>query len=350
MGQPIDSLIVPQEYQPEARRARAQVIETGATAIESVRRRKEGSLIHVNVSMRRISASGGEPFIAVSTQDITELKRLRDGQQRMRDANRLDSEFLASMSHELRTPLNAIIGFAELMSKGKVGPVSAPHQEYLGDILTSSNHLLQLMNDVLDLAKMESGKMAFRPKSVDLTKLVGEVRNILRGLAAGKKLQIETEADLEFSSKVASVVVDPVWVKQVLHNYLSNAIKFTPEEGRITIRILSEGPDLFRLAVEDTGIGVPPEDLDKLFLEFQQIDARAAKKYQGIGLGLSLTKKLVEAHGGRVEVSSTLGAGSTFSAVFPRGPTAPRPQSRGGDGHIATLGDTDALPRLVSGP
>ena len=147
----------------------------------------------------------------------------------MQEASRLKSEFLANMSHELRTPLNAIIGFAELMHRGKVGPVSAEHQEYLGDILTSSKHLLQLINDVLDLAKVESGKMEFRPEPVDLAKLAGEVRDILRGLAASKRLQVEIHVDPE----VATVVVDPARVKQILYNYLSNAIKFTPEGGRI---------------------------------------------------------------------------------------------------------------------
>jgi PAS domain S-box-containing protein len=348
VGQPIEALIVPQEHQAEALRARAAVVETGAAVMESVRRHRGGSLIQVNVSMRRIDVPGAGPCIVVSTQDITELKRLRDEQQRMRDGNGLNSGFLASMAHELRSPLNAIIGFAELMHRGKVGPVSPQHQEYLGDILTSSNHLLQLVNDVLDLAKVESGTMVFRPEAIDLMKLVGEVRDVLRELAASRKLQVETEADPEFSSGAVSVVVDPARVKQVLYNFLSNAMKFTPDTGRITIRVLGEGPDLFRLSVMDTGIGVPPEDLDKLFLDFQQIDAHAARRYQGTALGLALTKKIVEAHGGRVEVTSISGTGSTFSAVLPRGVAAPRLEARGADGRIATPLDTNVPPRLAS--
>ena len=192
----------------------------------------------------------------------------------MQEASRLKSEFLANMSHELRTPLNAIIGFAELMHRGKVGPVSAEHQEYLGDILTSSKHLLQLINDVLDLAKVESGKMEFRPESVDLAKLAREVCDILRGLAASRRLQVETHVDPE----VATVVVDPARVKQILYNYLSNAIKFTPPGGRIAIRIVPEGPALFRIDVEDTGVGIAADDLGKLFVEFQQLDASAAEE------------------------------------------------------------------------
>jgi CheY-like chemotaxis protein len=193
-------------------------------------------------------------------------------------------------------------------------PVSAEHYEYLGDILTSSKHLLQLINDVLDLAKVESGKMEFRLESVDLTKLAREVCDIVRGLAASGRLQVETCVDPE----VVTVVVDPARVKQMLYNYVSNAIKFTPAGGRIAIRILPDGPDMFRIDVEDTGVGIAADDLGKLFVEFQQLDASAAKTYQGTGLGLALTKKLAEAHGGRVAVRSTPGEGSTFSVILPR--------------------------------
>jgi PAS domain S-box-containing protein len=232
---------------------------------------------------------------------------------RIQSASRLKSEFLANMSHELRTPLNAIIGFAELMHKGKVGPVSSQHHEYLGDILSSSKHLLQLINDVLDLAKIESGRMEFRPEWVDLAKLVREVRDILRGLAASKRLHVNTHVD----AAIPMVFVDPARVKQILFNYLSNAIKFTAEEGTVAIRIMLEGPDWFRIDVEDTGIGIPADDLGSLFVEFQQLDAGSAKRHQGTGLGLALTKRLAEAHGGRVAVRSTPGGGSTFSAILP---------------------------------
>jgi signal transduction histidine kinase len=199
-----------------------------------------------------------------------------------------------------------------------MGPVSVEHQEYLGDILTSSKHLLQLVNDVLDLAKVESGKMDFRPEQVDLVALTGEVRDILRGLAAAKRIKIETYVD----PTAASVVVDPARLKQVLYNCLSNAIKFTANEGRVTIRVVPEELDFFRVDVEDTGIGIPEEDLGRLFVEFQQLDSGAAKKHQGTGLGLALTKSIVEAHGGRVEVRSVPGHGSTFSALLPRDTTS----------------------------
>jgi protein-histidine pros-kinase len=270
--------------------------------------RKDGSEFPIEISLSPLQTEDGT-LVSSAIRDITERKRL-EGQ--MQEASRLKSEFLANMSHELRTPLNAIIGFADLMHRGRVN--AADHHEYLGDILTSSRHLLQLVNDVLDLAKVESGKMEFRPEVVDLTKLVGEVRDILRGLAASKRLRIETTIEPD----VATVVVDASRVKQILYNYLSNAIKFTPEDGRIHVRIRAEEATLFRIDVEDTGIGVAAGDMDKLFVEFQQLDASAAKEYQGTGLGLALTKKLAEAHGGRIAVRSTPGEGSTFSVILPR--------------------------------
>jgi CheY-like chemotaxis protein/two-component sensor histidine kinase len=191
------------------------------------------------------------------------------------------------------------------------------HEEYLGDILTSSRHLLQLINDVLDLAKVESGQMEFRPESVDTVALVEDVRNILRGLAGSRRINVDVHVD----PVVSGVVVDPVRVKQILYNFLSNAIKFTPDRGRVAVRVGPEGADAFRIDVEDTGVGIRPEDLGRLFVEFEQLDSGIAKEYSGTGLGLALTRRLAEAHGGRVEVQSATGEGSTFSAVLPRAAT-----------------------------
>lgn len=227
--------------------------------------------------------------------------------------DRLGDEFLAHVSHELRTPLNAIIGFAELMFKGKVGPVSDDHKEYLGDILDSSRHLLQVMNDVLDIAKLELGNMEFRTEPTDPGRVVAEVRDNLRALAASKRISVKTELD----AAVAQVVLDPSKLRQVLYNYLSNALKFTPEDGSVTIRVVREALERFRIEVEDTGIGIRNEDTRRLFVAFQQLDAGMAKKYPGAGLGLALTKRMAEAQGGHVGVSSELGKGSTFWTVLP---------------------------------
>jgi signal transduction histidine kinase/DNA-binding response OmpR family regulator len=241
-------------------------------------------------------------------------RELEEQSRRVQEATRLKSEFLANMSHELRTPLNAIIGFAELMHDGKVGPVSPLHKECLDDILTSSRHLLQLINDVLDLSKVEAGKMEFRPEPLSLERLAGEVRDILRGLAAQKRIRLAVEVD----PALGEIVLDAGKLKQVLYNFLSNALKFTAEGGHVTLRARAEGADRFRVEVEDDGIGIRPEDLDRLFAEFQQLDSSAAKTYAGTGLGLALTKRIVEAQGGRVGVSSVHGRGSVFHAILPR--------------------------------
>jgi CheY-like chemotaxis protein len=218
------------------------------------------------------------------------------------------------MSHELRTPLNAIIGFAQLMHDGKVGPVSTDHKEYLGDILNSGRRLLELINDVLDLARIESGKMEFCPESVKLSSLVEQVCMILKSPTTNKRLKIETE----LSPEAEELFIDPAKLKQVLYNYLSNAIKFTPDGGVISIRALSEENDRFRLEVRDTGLGIGRDRIGELFLEFKQLEAGLSKKHQGTGLGLALTKKIVEAQGGQVGVLSTVGEGSSFYAILPK--------------------------------
>ena len=247
-----------------------------------------------------------------------ELARLyeesKEQSYRIQEANRRKSEFLANMSHELRTPLNGIIGFAEIMHDGKVGAISERHKEFLGDILSSSRHLLQLINDVLDLSKVEAGKLEFVPERTDPAMVVGEARDVVRALAAKKRINVTSEID----PALGVIESEQKSLKQILYNYLSNALKFTPDDGAVTVRVRAEDAKNFRIEVEDSGIGIKPEDVGRLFVEFQQLDATTAKKYAGTGLGLALTKRIVEAQGGRVGVTSTPGKGSIFYAVLPR--------------------------------
>ena len=231
--------------------------------------------------------------------------------ERLQEATRMKSEFLANMSHELRTPLNAIIGLSRLLHDGRVAAV-AKQQEFLGDILSSGKHLLQLINDVLDLSKVESGKMEFRPELIDLVRVITEVTSILRTTAATKQIHIDSSV----ATDLGEVFLDAARFKQVLYNYLSNALKFTPEAGKVSLRVEREGPEHLRLVVADTGIGISKADQAKLFVEFQQLEAGASKQYGGTGLGLALTKRLVEAQGGSVGVTSEPAVGSQFYAVL----------------------------------
>jgi len=249
----------------------------------------------------------------LAAEMMVEQLRIADIEKiRVEEATRLKSEFLAAMSHELRTPLNAIIGFTQILYDGKVDPASPEHTEYLGDVLTSARHLLQLINDVLDLSKVEAGKMEFHVEPVDLSALIAEVLNILRTSVTAKHLHIDTEVD----ATVTDVVLDAGRFKQVLYNYLSNAFKFTPDDGRVTVRVAGEGGQ-FRVEVADTGPGIPEEDVRRLFTRFEQLDNKG-RRQPGTGLGLALTKRLVEAQGGSVGVHSTVGKGTTFYAVLPR--------------------------------
>ncbi len=248
--------------------------------------------------------------------------RLEDENRRIQEASRLKSQFLANMSHELRTPLNAVIGFADLLHGGIVKPDSPKHREFLGHIGTSGRHLLQLINDVLDLSKVEAGKFEFFPEPVQLPQIVKEALDVVHTALTRKSLQVQVDID----PALQGLELDPARLKQALYNYLSNAIKFTPEGGRLVVRARPEGPAHFRLEVEDSGIGIAPSDLPRLFTEFQQLDSGPAKQHAGTGLGLALTRRLVQAQGGQVGVRSVPGVGSVFHLVLPRRPgAAPAP-------------------------
>jgi PAS domain S-box-containing protein len=313
--------LTPIEWAEVARRANEQLASDGmARAWEQEYVTKDGARVPVLVGATMLEA----PKYMAVVLDISERKKLEEMRarslqlevenRRIQEANRLKSEFLANMSHELRTPLNAIIGFSELLHDGEVRPETPEYKEFLGDILASGRHLLQLINDVLDLSKVEAGKLEFHPEAVEVQRTVSEVVAILRTTAAEKRIRVETDVD----AGLEGVVIDPARFKQVLYNYISNALKFTPAGGRVVIRGRPEHAGAFRLEVEDTGIGIAAADIPSLFTEFKQLDSGAAKKHGGTGLGLALTKRLVEAQGGSVGVTSSEGCGSTFHAIFPR--------------------------------
>jgi PAS domain S-box-containing protein len=293
------------------------------TRTELLGARAGGTTFPVEVSLVGVETDG-TPSFAWFMRDLTNQKAaesallrgivLEEENRRVQEASRLKSEFLANMSHELRTPLNAIIGFAELLHDGQVTPHMPEFKDFLHDILKSGQHLLQLINDVLDLSKVEAGRLEFHPEDTALDQLVTESIAILRPLASQKRLSLAQEVD----PAVNQVFVDRSRLKQVLYNYLSNAIKFTADGGRVSVRVSAEDQDHFRVDVTDSGVGIAAEDLPRLFIEFNQLEAGAAKKHQGTGLGLALTRRLVEAQAGRVAVTSTPGAGSTFSAILPR--------------------------------
>jgi signal transduction histidine kinase len=263
---------------------------------------------HAVARVREVAASRRAQELSIHSAGLERENR------RIVEASRLKSEFIANMSHELRTPLNAIIGFSQLIFDGKTDPASPKHRTFVGHILTSARHLLQLINDVLDLAKVEAGKLEVLCTAVALEALVNEAADVMRGGFAAKQIRFDVQVD----ASLATAWIDPDRFKQVLYNYLSNALKFTQDGGCVALRAKALDQAWFRLEVEDDGAGINPEDVDKLFSEFHQLRASTGKFHPGTGLGLALTKRLVEAQGGSVAVSSVPGRGSVFSAVFRR--------------------------------
>jgi signal transduction histidine kinase len=231
----------------------------------------------------------------------------------LQEASRLKIDFLANMSHELRTPLNAVLGFSELMIDKKVGSLNAKQLDYLNDIHASGSHLLRLINNILDLAKIEAGKTELRIESFDMGEVIEEVTSIIQPLADKKHIQISRN----LSPNIKIVRIDKNKFRQILYNLLSNAIKFTLDRGTVQVEVASYGSNTFILSVTDSGIGIAKENFSKLFIPFVQLDSGLGRHYEGSGLGLTLTKNIVKLHGGDMRVESTLGKGSTFSAVMP---------------------------------
>ncbi|SDT97071.1 PAS domain S-box-containing protein [Verrucomicrobium sp. GAS474] len=298
--------------------------EEGRNAEEGWRIRKDGTRFWANVTITALRNEAGEIFgFSKITRDLTKQKEttallaqrnaaLEIAMARVEEVSRLKSEFLSNMSHELRTPLNSVIGFSEFLRDQKPGPLNADQREYLDDVLKSAHYLLQLINDLLDLAKIEAGRMELLLESFSLRAHAEEVVSQMRPLLEKKGLHFVSRLEVE------TVVLDPKKIRQILNNLLSNAIKFTHAEGKIELAIVPAGENQIEIIVRDTGIGIKEEDFDRLFGEFQQLDSGVSRRYQGSGLGLALTKKLVTLHGGAIRVESVFSMGSTFIVTLPK--------------------------------
>ena len=243
-----------------------------------------------------------------------ESQRLGEENRQIREASQLKSQFLANMSHELRTPLNAIIGFSDLLASEQVTPATPKYREFVGHIRNSGQHLLELINDVLDVSKIAAGKLEFHPEPMNVPRAVQEVIDMLQVAALQNAVVISTEIE----PGLDNLVLDRTRFKQMLANYLSNAIKFSHPGGAVKLRVLAGADNRLRVEVQDSGIGIAATDLAHLFTEFNQIDNSSTRRHSGTGLGLALTRMLATAQGGSVGVHSALGAGSTFHFVLRR--------------------------------
>ncbi|HEX4709901.1 PAS domain-containing sensor histidine kinase [Phenylobacterium sp.] len=284
---------------------------TALKAQEEASRVNEEELRRVVVNLER------------SQEQLSELARKYEAEKvRAEGANQAKSEFLANMSHELRTPLNAINGFSEMMAAEMYGPLGdGRYRDYARDILNSGQHLLALINDILDMSKIEAGKMSLRFEPVSLEDVAEDALRLVRNRAEAAGLALR----MDFSD-LPEVEADYRAVKQVLLNLLSNAIKFTPRGGMVTVRAERRDDPLgerVRISVQDTGIGIPPDDLARLARPFEQIESQHAKTQQGTGLGLALTKALVELHGGLLDLRSAPGQGTSATFSLPVRQSAP---------------------------
>jgi signal transduction histidine kinase len=299
----------------------AAMMKAGIRALLGVPLLREGEVIGALVVRRKRAGAFADEtvelvksFAAQSALAVHNARLFHEIEEKSREleaASRHKSEFLANMSHELRTPLNAVLGYAELIQDGIYGDVPAKMGDVLERIQQNGRHLLGLINDVLDLSKIEAGQLTLSPSDYSMRELVLDVVSATEALAAEKKLALEVDVPADLPRGRG----DERRLTQVLMNLVSNAIKFT-ETGSISIRAKVEDGS-FLVAVSDTGVGIAPEDRERIFEEFQQVDSSSTRKKGGTGLGLAIAKRIVELHGGRIWVESTPGQGSTFSFTLP---------------------------------
>ena len=285
-------------------------------------RRKDGSEVWIDLSGVVLSPENGDSMWMMV--DITSLKQAEAERlesvataaqnRQLIESNRLKNQFLANMSHELRTPLNAVIGFSQILQTGSVATDSSKHQAYLEQIEASGQHLLQLIETMLDFAEVESGKMEFHPVSLSLSEVVADVVSMLQ--AKSETYGVGIHVDL--SPAVEHIHLDLMRLRQVLLNFIGNAIKFSHRGGTVRVLARAQENGWLRIEVADDGIGIAEAQLPGLFAQFHQLSQGPTKKFEGTGMGLAVVRRLVEAQGGRIGVESTLGKGSVFHAVLPR--------------------------------
>jgi signal transduction histidine kinase len=249
---------------------------------------------------------------AIAMENARLFNEIQDKSRQLEVANQHKSEFLANMSHELRTPLNAIIGFSEVLLERMFGELNDKQDDYLKDILSSGRHLLMLINDILDLAKVEAGRMELEPSGFDVPAAIANAMTLVRERAQRHGIALRTDVD----PAIGEIVADERKFKQILLNLLTNAVKFTPDGGRVDV-IARRAGDMLEVVVRDTGIGIAKEDQPAVFEEFRQVGRHYTNKHEGTGLGLALTRRFVELHGGCIALDSEPGRGSTFTFTIP---------------------------------
>jgi signal transduction histidine kinase len=306
---------------PAETRVRDILVRAGYRALLAIPLAREGRLIGGLTVIRKTTGQFAPGIIdllrtfatqsALAIQNARLFRELELKSRELEVASQHKSEFLASMSHELRTPLNAVIGFSDVLLEGMFGETNEKQTEYLRDILSSGQHLLSLINDILDLSKIEAGRMELDLADAHLPSAIDDALLLMRERAGRRGITLERTV----SEDLGEIQADARKVKQVLLNLLSNAVKFTPEGGRIAVRA-ARVDGAAEISVSDTGVGIAPEDHDAVFEEFRQV-GKAERKAEGTGLGLALCRKFVELHGGRIWVTSQLGAGSTFTFTLP---------------------------------